>query len=438
MKDIKPEEIIEHARNSNNEILIKLIKEKPEIITWEDESFNTLYSVSVAVDNKEIIELIKKYTNELLIEKVKNDEVDEYIIEKLLENKPDIEFLNKAKELSEKKGKNSISKKIEKNINSIELIEKIEREENEKDIIKLIELEETSVKYETEDKKTAYQVALKKNKTKLLDHIIKKLFMEIRREFQSANSKRMIKGMLKKMTELNSKPIHFIFELIQNAEDNDYDKNILDDKNNGAFVTFKLSSSKIMVAGEEYNNYLLFINNEKGFKDNNIKSICSATESTKKKSEGYIGEKGIGFKSVFKVTDNPYIFSNRFNFYFKKNDPSAPAKFVYPYIYEDKIPEIIETKYTNILLPMNSENYLTILGQIKDIKMQTLLFLDKLKRIELVIENESTVINKICYIKDTDNDGKVLTIKYSGKEDKYWHKNLKVLKPEGLLQENRE
>ena len=60
MKDIKPEEIIEHARNSNNEILIKLIKEKPEIITWEDESFNTLYSVSVAVDNKEIIELIKK------------------------------------------------------------------------------------------------------------------------------------------------------------------------------------------------------------------------------------------------------------------------------------------------------------------------------------------------------------------------------------------
>ncbi|GKD92828.1 histidine kinase-, DNA gyrase B-, and HSP90-like ATPase family protein [Tanacetum coccineum] len=43
----------------------------------------------------------------------------------------------------------------------------------------------------------------------------------------------------------------------------------------------------------------------------NIKALCDVGNSTKKEpSAGYIGKKGIGFKSVFRVTDAPKIHSN--------------------------------------------------------------------------------------------------------------------------------
>jgi hypothetical protein len=42
-------------------------------------------------------------------------------------------------------------------------------------------------------------------------------------------------------------------------------------------------------------------NNELGFSDNNVRSICSLSESTKAQDEDTTGEKGLGFKSVFTV-----------------------------------------------------------------------------------------------------------------------------------------
>ena len=47
----------------------------------------------------------------------------------------------------------------------------------------------------------------------------------------------------------------------------------------------------------------MVLNNEDGFKYENVESICTVGESTKKKYKqmGYIGEKGLGFKSVFQV-----------------------------------------------------------------------------------------------------------------------------------------
>lgn len=47
---------------------------------------------------------------------------------------------------------------------------------------------------------------------------------------------------------------------------------------------------------------IVVLNNEEGFSAKNIRALCDVGNSTKKGSNaGYIGKKGIGFKSVFRV-----------------------------------------------------------------------------------------------------------------------------------------
>ncbi len=51
-------------------------------------------------------------------------------------------------------------------------------------------------------------------------------------------------------------------------------------------------------------------NNELGFKEEDVRALSNVGSSTKKdRSLGYIGQKGIGFKSVFRITDTPTIHS---------------------------------------------------------------------------------------------------------------------------------
>lgn len=126
---------------------------------------------------------------------------------------------------------------------------------------------------------------------------------------------------------------HFIYELIQNAQDNDYDLNVVKK------LEFYISEEGILVK-----------NNEKGFKEEHIKSLCDFNDSTKSKNKalGYIGEKGIGFKSVFAVTDKPAIHSNNYKFYFKKGEYIEP----YWISFLDNYPiEFQDETTTNIYLP---------------------------------------------------------------------------------------
>lgn len=72
---------------------------------------------------------------------------------------------------------------------------------------------------------------------------------------------------------------------VQNADDNIYPENV------EPTLTFILQDSGIVV-----------LNNERGFFAQNIRALCDIGNSTKKGSNaGYIGQKGIGFKSVFRV-----------------------------------------------------------------------------------------------------------------------------------------
>ncbi|GMP80107.1 hypothetical protein CsSME_00035339 [Camellia sinensis var. sinensis] len=104
--------------------------------------------------------------------------------------------------------------------------------------------------------------------------------------------------------ELYAKDVHFLMELIQNAEDNEYGEGMQPS------LEFVMTSRDITATGASAT--LLVFNNERGFSPKNVESICSIGRSTKKghRKRGYIGEKGIGFKSVFLITALPYIFSN--------------------------------------------------------------------------------------------------------------------------------
>ncbi|KAD5508905.1 hypothetical protein E3N88_16608 [Mikania micrantha] len=100
--------------------------------------------------------------------------------------------------------------------------------------------------------------------------------------------------------ELYSQDSHFLLELVQNADDNAYPTNV------EPTLIFILQEKSIVV-----------LNNEHGFSAENIRAICDVGNSTKKAfSAGYIGKKGIGFKSVFRVTDAPEVHSNGFHIKF--------------------------------------------------------------------------------------------------------------------------
>lgn len=130
--------------------------------------------------------------------------------------------------------------------------------------------------------------------------------------------------------ELNSKDTHFIWELLQNAEDNEYD---------GAEPALSLHLETTDPTQTPLaDGCLVVLNNETGFEEKHALGICSAGNGTKKRDDDqdYIGEKGIGFKSVFCVSDRPHIFSNGYQFRFARPEQPGELGYILPHWVEDK------------------------------------------------------------------------------------------------------
>ena len=121
------------------------------------------------------------------------------------------------------------------------------------------------------------------------------------------NNHNTIGNALEKLsTELYSKDTHFVLELIQNADDNEYEKGVV------PTLSFSILSDRIVLR-----------NNEIGFSSRNVQAICDVARSTKSKhSLGFIGAKGIGFKSVYCVTETPHICSGHYRFKFDRKSHS--------------------------------------------------------------------------------------------------------------------
>ncbi len=186
-------------------------------------------------------------------------------------------------------------------------------------------------------------------------------------------------------TGLYEKNVHFLMELIQNAEDNEYPEGVEPE-----LKLVLLNDDPSSTPGSD--GCLCVFNNEIGFNHENIKGISGVGKSTKRKQDGYIGEKGIGFKSVFIVCSSPHIFSNGYQICFFEKDKQFNLNYIVPY-WVDTLPNVVlkENMTTSLLLPLKPGKKTEIIDYLKSIKPESLLFLKKLRQLSINILGESTI-----------------------------------------------
>ena len=180
---------------------------------------------------------------------------------------------------------------------------------------------------------------------------------------------------------LYSKETRFLYELIQNAEDNSYSTATAD--GGKPFLAFKLYPHRIIIDS-----------NEDGFSKSNISAICSVGDSTKKHSVGYIGEKGIGFKSVFKIARKVHIQSGPFSFAFShtREDDDDGLGMITPYC-EDAEELPIDVRTRMILTLSDSAKFEDLASEFRDVPDTFLMFLSRLQRLSIELyqpDNSST------------------------------------------------
>ena len=164
---------------------------------------------------------------------------------------------------------------------------------------------------------------------------------------------------------------HFVLELIQNADDNQYSVDCL------PTLRFTVSLERILVC-----------NNEIGFQPRNISAICNVGASTKgKHTQDYAGHKGIGFKSVFMVSHRPEIHSRNYHLRFDTVNGTQRIGYTLPIWidqYEEELPN--ENEWTTcIRLPIKKEAQDARLKEnFRKIEPICLLFLNRLRRIEII------------------------------------------------------
>ena len=198
-------------------------------------------------------------------------------------------------------------------------------------------------------------------------------------------------------TNLYSTDTRFVFELIQNAEDNNYTK--AKAANEAPFLSFNIHPDKVIVDS-----------NEDGFTKNNMTAICSISKSGKvmsskteaQRQQGYIGEKGIGFKSVFKVASRVHIQSEPFSFCFEYNRGSASETgmgMITPFFLEHReIPDGIRTRMTLDLAPtVDFDNLVKQLSDPDQLPDSLLMFLSQLKNLTIAIHDTVGLISHTEY-----------------------------------------
>jgi len=216
---------------------------------------------------------------------------------------------------------------------------------------------------------------------------------KIREEFQANQRvKDSLNNSIKALADdLYSKDTHFIFELIQNAEDNEYE-------GVEPSILFRLTKDDPTNTLKS-DGALIIQNNEVGFLSKNVDAICAVGKTTKEKAQGYIGEKGIGFKSVFRVTATPYVFSNGYQFCLPEEDEETGLGYIVPR-WVEHIPNGIDRCKTTIVLPLDKADsgFDRIKEMLCDIKLETILFLSKLKEVKIdtgtkleILKNDSNL-----------------------------------------------
>ena len=175
--------------------------------------------------------------------------------------------------------------------------------------------------------------------------------------------------------ELYTTPTRFVFELIQNAEDNQY--SFAKASGTKPYLRFYIDHTKVVIDS-----------NEDGFSKENVEAICKVRSSTKTGVRGYIGEKGIGFKSVFQVASKVHVQSGPFSFCFNYGgDPPDGMGMVTPFHHEhEELPLDVRTRFTLTLKP--DQSFQALVREFADLPDTLILFLTSLKNLQISINDK--------------------------------------------------
>lgn len=213
-----------------------------------------------------------------------------------------------------------------------------------------------------------------------------KALRDIRKSIFVVFGKQVYNNYINIINQAGADPNRYINELLQNADDCEY---------SGA------PRFELVMSADRQEIFIRY--NEKGFKKENVRAITAIGESTKKKlrdgekdAKALIGEKGIGFKTVFGVAEEVHICSGQFNFVLTSNEPTIP-----------KISELKkDVKGTTMTFKLKKEMPADFFTEEKVLKL--CLCLRKLKHIKLA-EHDITI---------EDKDG-IRTVSINGREYRY-------------------
>jgi len=205
-----------------------------------------------------------------------------------------------------------------------------------------------------------------------MDNWFEELSLMRKEWVESTRKNNFDKGIRHSTVEKYPDPVHFIFELLQNAEDQDATE-----------VQFVLSSDS-----------LVFRHNGKSFTRADVENITGIGNSNKREEANKIGRFGIGFKSIFAITARPEIYTLLEDkpFAFAIEDLVVPVaisenfeqghqyntQFIFPFIKDQEI-----TRYSKI------RERLSTLG------FETMLFLQNLVSIDWQTETGGGVYLRV-------------------------------------------
>jgi len=184
-----------------------------------------------------------------------------------------------------------------------------------------------------------------------------------------AMNKRLIEAAIK----LYAEKTHFVYELLQNAED--------------------VGATHVYFA--QYNDRLEVIHNGEPFTKSNLQSLCDAAKSDKQDQLDKIGKFGIGFKSVFAICDKVMLYTEPKN---RQIDEALPhmAVRIDDYISPTLLNEDwgIDAPYTTkFVFPYDVKMYkkpvedlrIDIAKKLRDLGADVLLFMKNIQQIEYQI-----------------------------------------------------
>lgn len=144
-----------------------------------------------------------------------------------------------------------------------------------------------------------------------------------------------------------------------------------------------------------------------------MEAICRIgynTKRVKERTKGYIGEKSISSKSIFKVANVVHVFSNLYSFKFDRRamlgmttpimDTFPPENLI------DGLEQWIYGTHTKLLLELLGHSEFTgITAELQKLKAQTLIFLRKIRKLVVRTPNEDMYFECQIVPKDRNLDG---------------------------------